>query len=646
VEADRRALRDKPRLLSPALITALVVLAYSAAAVAVFWRVWSGNPTIDTQYGPDTALNTWFLAWAPHAVLHGLNPFFTTAANAPYGVNVLSNTSELLLGLVAAPVTLVWGPIATFNVLMTLALAGSATSAYFLARRFTTWRPAAFAAGLLFGFSPYMMASSLGTHIHLTCMVLPPLILLVLHEMVVRQTWEWRRCALSLSALVIAQFFVSIEILLTTAITALVALVAASLVGRHAMSARWPYAARCALLSAVLIVVVLAYPAWFVVRGTGHISGPLQSVPQAYRADLLGPVIPDSLQRLAPFSVARRSDTFANSLVENGSYLGLPLLGLLAFGAVWLRRRPVVWVLSLSGAAVFGLSLGGELAVDHAPRIGPHGVAVGRLPLPEGLLSHVPVLNNTIPSRFSAYVALFAGLLLAVVLNALRAHWPTRPRGLIGPAVVAAACFVPLIPSVPLASIGPVGIPSYFSGNGETALRPGSVTLVLPFPSEVYPEAQLWQVAGSHPFRFALPGGYFLVAQTNQGGHVAFSRTISYTRNSQSAEVFVGLARGLVPQRTAHLKDGLLAQFRSWHLSNVVVPLDYTPNPDATVAFLQWLLGPPSVTNVGGVTAWYRMGAGSVATGVSPPASGAAEMGVFGPQFSGAMWAFGERAQR
>jgi len=594
------------RALSPGGVTALVAGLYLAGAVVVFWHVWSGHPTVDTQAGPDTALNTWFLAWDAHALVHGLNPFFSTAANAPYGISVLSNTSEILLGMLATPVTLAFGPIATFNVLMTLAPAASALAAYFLARRCTTWRPAAFAAGLLFGFSPYMIAASYGTHIHLTWMVAPPLIFIVLHEMLVRQRWSWLRCGLSLAALVVAQFFVSIEVLLSTAVTALVVVVAVAVAGRRTAASRWPYLWRSALVAGAVIVAALAYPTWYLVRGPGHIAGPIQLVPQAYRADLLGPLVPDHLQALAPSALADRGDRFANSFVENGSYLGVPLVAVLALGLVWLRRRAESWVVAIGAAGAFVLSLGGALAVLHAPAVNVHGTALGRIALPEALLSKISLLSNTIPARYSAFVDLFAGLLLALVLDALRAR-PGRGPGWLWPAAVAVVSFVPLLPAVPVPAIVPVAIPAYFSGHGARALGAGSVTLVLPYPSQDYYEAQIWQVAGADPFAFALPGGYFLVAQGDEGNRLATTPALPYVRDALSARVFIGLAQGKAPRETPDLHRSLRRQLEAWRVRNVVVPLASTPDAGATVAFLTWLLGSPSVSGSDGVTAWYRL---------------------------------------
>jgi hypothetical protein len=601
-EVERRPLTS-----SPLVATVTVIAIYLVAAIIVYWSVWSANPTVTTQVGPDASLNMWFLAWAPHALAHGLNPLFASAGNSPYGINVLNNTSELLLGTLMAPVTVLWGPVATFNVLMTLALAGSATSAYFLARRFTGWRPAAFAAGLLFGFSPYMIAQSAGTHLHLTFMVVPPLILLVLHEMLVRQRWRASVSGLALAGLVVAQFFISVEVLVTTAVTALVAVVVLAVIGRHAVAARLPYVMRSAALAIGVSAVVLAYPIWFLVLGPGHIRGEFQLLPEAYRADLFGLFVPDLHQALAPARAVRTANHFANSYTENGSYLGVPLVLALGLGALWLRRRAEVWVMVVSGAAMFVLSLGGALAIYHAPALNAAGGAAGRLPLPEDILSKLPVLDNTVPVRFSVYVVLFAGLLLALVLDELHRRWGGRLRQSGIPAVLAAVCFVPLIPAVPLDGTAPLAIPPYFAGRAVTALAPGSVTIVTPYPSETFSATQMWQVSGSHPFRFDLAGGYYLVARDDAGHQVAQEPVLGYTLDTLTARVFVGLALGRSPRQTASLRAEMLRQFHRWKVANVVVPLAYTPNAAATVAFFTWLLGKPTDLDVSGATVWYRI---------------------------------------
>jgi hypothetical protein len=202
---------------------------------------------------------------------------------------------------------------------------------------------------------------------------------------------------------------------------------------------------------------------------------------------------------------------------------------------------------------------------------------------------------------------LFAGLLLALVLDQLHQRWGGRLRQWGAPAVLAAVCFVPLLPAVPLGGTATLAIPPYFSGRAVTALAPGSVTIVTPYPSEAFSATQMWQVSGSQPFRFDLAGGYYLVARDDAGHQVAQEPVLGYTLDTLTARVFVELALGHTPRQTTSLRAEILGQFHRWKVANVVVPLAYTPNAAATVGFFTWLLGQPTHLNVSGATVWYRI---------------------------------------
>ena len=110
---------------------------------------------------------TWFLAWIPYALDHGLNIFHSNFLDYPHGVDLANTTSVPLLGLLAAPFTLSLGPVAAFNILLRLAFASSATSMFFVLRSWCR-TPAAFIGGLLYGFGPYMVVQS-ANHLDLIC---------------------------------------------------------------------------------------------------------------------------------------------------------------------------------------------------------------------------------------------------------------------------------------------------------------------------------------------------------------------------------------------------------------------------------------------------------------------------------------------
>ncbi len=593
----------------------LAITVYLVLAVALFWPVWSSHPTTVSEVGGDQFATMWFLEWAPHALLHGLNPFFSGYVNHPFGVNLLTNTSVLLLGWLATPITLVWGPIASFNVLITLALPASATAGYFFARRWVAWGPAAFVAGLLYGFSPYEIAQSAG-HLNLTFMVFPPLVFLVLHELAVRQRGRAGRWGVVLGLLVTAQFFVSSEVLASTIVIGVVALVVAALFGRRQVRRRVRYFVVGAAWAAGTAAVLLAYPLWFALRGPGSIRGAIQLVPQGYRADLLGPLVPDSLQRLAPHHLASVADHFANSVTENGSYLGITLLAILAVGTVvWWRESVVVRVAAITGMVAFVISLGAGLVV----KANPPGSASG-FPLPERIFTKLPVLANTIPVRYSVYTVLFAALLLAVILDRIHATLarrrlhphrdPAKARhdrrvvAVAGPVAVALVALFPLYPAAPMGGIAPVGTPAYFSSAELSAIPEGSVALLYPFPSSITPNAQAWQAVAK--LRFAMPGGYFLVP-AGPDRHIAFSPGLSYTRSTLTARVLTGLESGQIPPETAALRSALRAQWRRWGVDSLVAFPEGESEPAAVLRFLTWVVGRPAGSGAGGAYTWYRL---------------------------------------
>jgi len=94
---------------------------YVLLAVVLFWHVWSADPATTMPVGGDQWRNALFLEWTPWAILHGANPLYSPAANYPYGVNLLVNAGSPLLGVVFSPVTLLFGPVAAFNVAATMA---------------------------------------------------------------------------------------------------------------------------------------------------------------------------------------------------------------------------------------------------------------------------------------------------------------------------------------------------------------------------------------------------------------------------------------------------------------------------------------------------------------------------------------------
>ncbi|MGH2928647.1 MAG: hypothetical protein ACRDL8_10635, partial [Solirubrobacteraceae bacterium] len=355
----------------------------------------------------DPAQEVWFLAWLPHALGAGLNPFFSHAVFAPRGVNLLDNTSMELLGLLLAPVTVTAGPVAALDVAVLLAPALSALGAFALCRRCVTWLPSAFSGGLCYGFGPFLTGDLRYAHLDLTWLVLPPLILCCLDALLVRGCRRPMVVGAALGILVVAQFFVSTELLAVTAVTAAAAAIVISFGWPRKVLPSLVSAWRALALAAAVTVAALAYPLWVVVVGPRHVDGPVWRHVGAIATSLAATVGPHA--ELSGVSYVSGA---------NGSYLGIALLAVLAGGAVVLWRSTLLRVLLLCALVAYVLSLGYELHV---------GDGSVHIALPAAALGHVPLLDSLVPERFAAMVDLFCGLALAVIVDHIR-RWE-RPHG-------------------------------------------------------------------------------------------------------------------------------------------------------------------------------------------------------------------------
>jgi hypothetical protein len=484
------------------------VAVYAALGLAAYFPTWPGDPgRIPQCTCADAGLNTWFLAATAHAVAHGHSLFFTTALNYPDGVNLTYNTQMPLLGLLATPLTLTTGPVSSLNLLMWAAFPLSATSMFLVLRRWTTWVPAAFVGGLVYGFSPYMVGQSTA-HLHLIFVPLPPLILLATFELFVRRSWRAWRAGLLLGLLVAGQFLISSEILVTTVLVAVVGLVVLAIARPREVVPALRFATTGLLSALAVTAAVLAYPASVFLGGPEHYPstvGPGSGL--LIRSDLLGPVLPTSFERLVPAAWASAGNSLTSLHVtsENGAYLGVPLLVVLVWLVLRFRRLPWMRLAAAMAVVAFVLSLGSPLSVD--------GRSTG-IPLPGAVLGHLPLVDQLVPSRISLFCWLFVAVVLALGTDALRAA-PSpghdrvpRPVQWAGLGLVGALAIASLLPRWPNPT-APTGVPPYFTSSAVERIHPGTVALTYPYGAPLHAQPMVWQaVAG---MRFSLIGGYALV---------------------------------------------------------------------------------------------------------------------------------------
>jgi hypothetical protein len=561
-----------------------VALAYLAFASLANYEVWAHGVThtIQTAGAGDVPEEIWFLGQTPWALVHLHNPFVTNWLNAPAGVNLMDNTSMSLLGLVGAPITFLFGPIATYNILLDLGFASSALAFYFMVRRFVRWRPAAFVGGLLYGFSPFATAEGLA-HLFLVFAAIPPLVILLLDRFLRTKSDPPWRTGVLIGACFAAQFFISAEMFASMVVMSVIAIVFCTV---YWLVRKQPVVdvrglAKAGVWAVGVTALLAGYGVWMSLLGPVHIHGPEQSPTTiaGISADPAGWVVPTMTQRLG-FGEASYGDSLVaqrtadwsvvvDAPIENGTYVGIPLLVVLTGGCALLKRKRMVLFSASMAAAAVVLSLGSRLHV---------GGARSAIRLPFDVLAHLPLLQSGVAARYMVFFWLFAALLLALILDALY-------RWLIGKGkrhgdllrATAVCLFVVLLALIPLVPAWPYGsgqayVPSWFTTSARS-LPVGTTVVVYPMASLIDPSSMTWQAMAN--FTFRMPGGYAVFK--GSGGTATF---ISSPSPLQAAlgECAGGGQAQLSPET-------IRTELRSWHVSLVAVASPYRGSACAAQLF-------------------------------------------------------------
>jgi hypothetical protein len=585
-------------------VTAAVAAVYLALSVLANRGAWTQGiaHSIQTAGGNDVPEEIWFLAQTPWVLLHGHNPFVNNWLNAPVGVNLMDNTTMPLLGIVGLPITLLFGPIATYNVLIDVAIFASALSFFVMARRFVTWWPAAFVGGLAYGFSPFTAATGNG-HLFLLFQAVPPLVIYFVDRCLrppATSPW-WSGVAVGLCF--VTQFYISTEAFASLVVMTCIALVVGGgyvLVKHVALDRR-----RLLTLAGCAVVITalgVGYGAWVAVAGPHHITGPAQPATAiaGVTIDPVGLVVPTLDQRftlghtaLGNSLVALRDPNWNivdDSPVENGSYVGVPLLIALVVAAIMLRRKRLALFCTVMAAAALVLSLGSHLHVDG------HRTGV---PLPFIVIEHLPLLNSSIAARWVTYFWLFAALLLALLLDAVYTSVAANERlgragAMATSGIVALVVLLPLVPAWPYAA-APSAVPAWFTG-GARALPAGSTAVIYPLASSTNDASMLWQAMANLQFR--MPGGFAVIP----------GPTGANTFGGQASPLEGALAQceGGATSVPAFPAEDIRAQLRAWHTGTVAV-VPSAPGAGCAAALFTSALGQPQ--REGGVLVWPRLDA-------------------------------------
>lgn len=557
----------------------LVLVSYLAMAVVYFGATWRDPAHRLIGSRGDPTLFVWYLRWIPWAVAHGHNPLFASYVNAPYGINVMWNTAMLLPSLVVAPVTALWGPIVSYNVLATVALGLSGWTAWWAFRRVGGLGWGAWIAGLAFAFSPFMVSQSLG-HLQMTTAFLLPVIGVAAYEVVVTQRLTPRRGGIVLGLLLAAQALTGEELLAIAGVGLAVGTLVLAVLHRADVRARVGHAVRACAWAGGTAVVVAGGPLLYQFLGPQVVHGSAQP-PDLYVTDLYAPLVPTPLTWLHTHWSAAYAQRFAARGGEWSAYLGIPLIVLLVALVVRLRTR--------KGVLAAGITALGMLVLSLGPHLHPGGHK-WPVPLPWAVIGAARPLDSLLPVRLMVVVGfLAAGLLGLAVESAWRVRRRLRPVALGGVLLVLAS--VTPLTRFPSAAVYE---PPFFRSPDVGLIPAGSLVVVAPFPVPGNVSTLRWQAAAG--FRYRMAGGYALAP--GDDGKPSFSGPDTATH-----EVLSAIQQGATVESLDFLAVvAMREEMRTSGASTVLVgPMAHQDN---AVALFREVLGAPPTLTRGGVVLW------------------------------------------
>ncbi len=377
----------------------------------------------ELPYMRDSAAYVWGFWWMARRVSHLANPWVTNHMAAPVGVQLGYHTLMPLPGLLLTPVTLIFGPSASYNLLVIVVPGLLCYAMYRAARLWLPSQTGAIAAGAFFGLSA-MLAQEDWYHVNIAvgALFLP----LALEASVrLRRSPGWRQ-AVILGVVVGAAVLTDPEsAVLTGILTGLVLL--PWLLWRPSVARLWP-AALGALVAAIVAGPQLAamIHEQTQARGGLQISAQLLGVTdKLYGVGLPGMFAPTP--RVADFGLTALAQPFLHSRDNEGlPMFGVTLTALALIGLVvsWRRRR--AWQLAALWAGCAALALGMSLWVGKQQFI-PwtqdwHGVRVSPI-LPYTWFVRIPGLSAFREADRMAILGLVpAALLAGAAVSWMRYH--------------------------------------------------------------------------------------------------------------------------------------------------------------------------------------------------------------------------------
>ena len=417
----------RQRMLSarPVMRHLALVACYLAGGIALTWPRATYLFRGQLPQNRDVASYVWDLWWVPHQLARLDNPWFTSHMAAPVGIQLGFDTTMPLAGLIMSPVTLAFGPSASFSLLTILMPGLLCYVMYRAARLWLRSQPGAIAAGAFFGLSS-MLAEQDWTHLNI---VAGTLFLPMTVEAAVRlRRHPGRRQAIILGLVLGGCLLVNQESAVMAVILA--ALLLIPWLVRHSVRSRLaPLAIGGAVALAVASPQLIAMAQQAKSGGTIVDSHLLAVTSKKYGVgigDLFAPAQRVGYYGLHQLAAASGSSPLKGPTAEAMPMFGLLLTVLAVLGLAVSWRRRSAWQLAALWLGCAWLALGATLyvlKVQHAPfQQWWHGVRVSPV-MPYTWLMRLPVLSAFREAdRFAILGLVGAALLAGAAVDWLRYH--------------------------------------------------------------------------------------------------------------------------------------------------------------------------------------------------------------------------------
>lgn len=363
----------------------------------------------------DVPVYIWNLWWMKQALLSDVELLYSKYIFAPYGVSLAFHAFVFLKAFLAVPLQFAFTAWTTYNILILFTFSMAGFGMYLLARHLTGHAPAAWIAGLVYGFSPFMLARGTG-HLNYLSSEWMPFYILCLLRLVGDGRRRWAAGAgLFLLATAYSEYYYLIYLTLFTG------LYLGYLAWREPSTIlNGNFLINFALMG-LFVAAGFAPILWalFGVEQSGFIYGGWSSSAKL-GADLLAFVVPP------PHSLIYSGwgqDLFARFSGGNGMeatvFTGYIVLGLALWSIFRLRAEAQVRLWGWMTLIFAILSLGPLLHIggDFVFGVGPIRFAV---PLPYIIVHYLPLFKGArVPARFDIVVSLGLAVLNAYALRSL-----------------------------------------------------------------------------------------------------------------------------------------------------------------------------------------------------------------------------------